>query len=103
LHLSVILTTTASTKVGLFHPTSGTVTLRSGHEPNSTTITITFGRWSDRVVAGDWNGDGDATLAGFRPGDRQVHLSSDVDPLGTLAVESTVSDWYPISGNFHLR
>lgn len=91
-------------EVGLFHPDTGTVTFRSGHEANASTSNMTFGQWSDKVVAGDWNGDGNATVAAFRPGNRQIHLSSsDVDTLGTVSVSGTAADWYPVSGNFYLK
>ncbi len=62
-----------------------------------------FGDPGDRLVAGDWNGDGTDSPAVFRPGDATFYFRHTNTPgVADTTIPWGEPHWLPVAGDFGL-
>ncbi len=91
--------------VGLYRESTGfvyftdTIPAQSGVAP--TDNSFFYGEPSDRIVAGDWDRDGDDTVGIFRPGDSRFYLSfENRQGFADLEIPFGEPSLLPVAGNF---
>jgi hypothetical protein len=87
--------------VGLHRASTGLVYFRNSHGQGVADHEFIFGDPGDRLMAGDWTGDGIDTPAVFRPGDITFYFRYS-------NTQGTADDWFswgepsflPVAGHF---
>jgi len=92
--------------VFLYRPATGLVYFTNDSPAGHGGVALTagslhFGVPTDRFIVGDWDGDGDDTVAVFRPGNTTTYISN----VNTTAwaADSWVfgePDWLPVAGHY---
>ena len=91
--------------VGLYRPSTGFVYYTNAYPAHEsvapTRDSFFFGVPSDRVIAGDWNGDGFETVGLFRSSDEQFYLrNSNSTGPADITIDFGRSGWLPAAGDF---
>jgi hypothetical protein len=100
-HSSATSTATESTRIGLHRESTGLVYFRNSHTQGVADNQFFFGDPGDRLVAGDWTGDGIDSPGLFRPGNHTVYLRY-ANTQGNADESKSVgsSSWLPVAGFF---
>ena len=75
---------------------------RNSHSQGNADAQFIYGDPDDRIVAGDWNGDGSFSPALFRPSDTTVYFrftNTQGNADNQYVPMPVGSTWLPVSGN----
>jgi len=91
--------------VGLYRQSSGfaylTNTTPAGYGVAPTDRSFFYGNPSDRIMAADWDGDGDETVGIFRPDGQRFYLSNENESgVADIVFDFGESGWLPVAGDF---
>lgn len=94
-----IIKTKSTDTAGVFRPSNGLLYLKNTHTSGFADIAINYGLEGDYPVAGDWDGDGDATIGIYRNGSFYLRDSNTVGFADRVFAFGVPSD-QPIAGDW---
>ena len=63
--------------MGLYRESTGFVYFRNSLSTGNADLAFFYGNPGDQILAGDWDGDGDDTVAVYRPSSGRLYVSLD--------------------------